>query len=932
MALETGAKVGSYEILSPIAAGTSESYKATDRRLNRTVTVKLYPPHITENSELKQQIEREMLTVTALKHPHIGAVYEVVHDGAAEYVVTEYLEGETLAERLKRSPMEVDEVLKVAIAIADALDKAHRVGVTHRGLNPSNIILTTGGAKLTDFGLARSKEPSGAPVSASELPTRTTALPAASVPAFAVPYLAPEQLDGSEADARTDLFAFGALLYEMLTGRPAFEGKTTPMLLAEIQTVDPEPVSKLQPATPPALGYLVERCLAKDPKQRVQTARDLLKHLQWISEGGGQEEMPVTAARARKQNRLLWAAAVVVVLLTAGLGPLAYRYFGGTPATGEVRFVISSMTGTATGGSATPVAVSPDGRWIVAGRTTGSNSGLWVLPIGSVNPKLILEGNTAFSLFWSPDSRSFGFFDDGKLKTSDVSGAPPQTVSDAPFPIGGGTWSKDGVILFSSEGVLHRVQAAGGQPTRITTLNSSLQETEHRDPRFLPDGFHYLYWSVSTQPSNSAVYVGSIDSKESIRLFASESPAIYAAPGYLLFNRANAVFAQPFDANALKFTGQPVRLSDAALRPAGAATQLGPNETKPANIAVSENGVLVYRSAATASNPGQQPGPGLVLTWFDRLSQRTERVGTAGLYAGVDLAPDGKRFAVHLHEGEGGDSWFFDSGRMQRLTFNTVQDNAMPVWSHDGTRIAFGSRRNGKWGLYVKAADGTGPEELILESDLQKMPMSWSPDGKLLVYWVNDPKTRSDVWMVPVQGDHKSVALLQTPADETLPQVSPDGKWMAYQSDETGMSQIYIRPFPEGSGNKSQVSTDGGRWPRWRGDGKELFFDLSPNIMAADIRITGSSVQPGVPHVLLPRFGGFNGLNIGAHPGAYHRYAVTADGQRFLIPQPTGATVLTGGLAGTLTNVVDQASGGAAVSNAESINVVLNWTLALKRK
>jgi len=305
-----------------------------------------------------------------------------------------------------------------------------------------------------------------------------------------------------------------------------------------------------------------------------------------------------------------------------------------------------------------------------------------------------------------------------------------------------------------------------------------------------------------------------------------------------------------------------------------------------------------------------------------------ERVATPGPYAGIDVAPDGKRFAVHQHEGEGGDSWFFDSGRMQRLTFNTAQDNAMPVWSHEGTRIAFGSRRNGKWGLYVKAADGTGPEELILESDLPKMPMSWSPDGKLLVYWVIDPKTRGDVWMVPVQGDHKPVALLQTPADESYAQVSPDGKWMAYQSDETGTNQIYIRPFPEGSGNKSQVSTDGGTWPRWRGDGKELFFYLPPNMIAADIRLTGSSVQPGVPHVLFAT----RNPNLAAHSTAYFRYAVTADGQRFLFAQPAGVFNATGGLAGTLAANADQNAGGAAIANAGSINVVLNWTRSLKRK
>jgi eukaryotic-like serine/threonine-protein kinase len=487
------------------------------------------------------------------------------------------------------------------------------------------------------------------------------------------------------------------------------------------------------------------------------------------------------------------------------------------------------------------------------------------------------------------------------------------------------------VIVFSSGGVLHKVQAAGGQPAQISSLDPSLQETEHLAPYFLPDGVHYLYVALSSQPTKSAVYVGSIDSQERTRLFASESPAMYAAPGYLLFNRGNAVFAQPFDPGARKFTGEPIRLSDAAPRLGGAlsGTTLSPNENKMANIAVSQTGVLAFRSASTVTSGQPQATAGMTLVWFNR-SGGLGSVGPPASYAGVDLAPDGKRFAVHQHEGDGGDSWFFDSDRMQRLTFNTAQDNSMPVWSHDATRIAFGSKRNGKWGVYVKASDGTGEEELIVESELTTMPMSWSPDGKLLVYWVNDPKTRGDLWMVPVSGDRKPVALLQTPADESLAQVSPDGKWIAYQSDETGMNQIYVSPFPSGSGNKSQISTEGGVWPRWRGDGKELFFNLAPNIMAADIRISGQSVQPGVPQVVFPH--GNPSFTV-QHGAAYHRYAVTADGQRFLMPQPAVNPLAGGGgLAATLAANVDGATTGAVLASVGSINVVLNWTKGLKTK
>jgi hypothetical protein len=697
VSLEPGSRLGHYEIVEPVPGAVSESYKAADTRSRRTVTVKAYPPHFWDNAGAKQQLEREIQTVAALKHPQISAPTEIVHEAGVDYLVAEYVEGETLADRLKHGPLEVEEALTIAVAIADALDKAHRQGVVHRGLNPSTIVLSAGGAKLIDFGFAKVNEPSSAPLPVSALSARTTRAiaPSVTAPAFAAPYLAPEQIAGTNADDGTDIFAFGAVLYEMLTGRPAFEGKTSPILAAAIQTVDPEPVSKLRPETPPALDYAVRRCLAKDPKQRFRTARDLTRHLQWIAEGGDRMgSAAINATGSGKRNRLFVAAAGALVLLAGTLALSSYRYFAVRAEPPEARYVISSMSDTATAAGGSPVTVSPDGRWITGARLVSTSGGIYALPLGAVTPKVLLDGHIAWAFFWAPDSKAFGFFEDGKLKTSDVSGAPPQTISDAPFPIGGGTWGSRGVIVFASGGVLYKVQAAGGQPAPLTTLDAALQESEHLAPYFLPDGIHYLYLSLSTQESGSAVYVGSIDSKERTRLFASESPALYAAPGYLLFNRATAVFAQPFDARALKLTGEPVRLSDAALR-LGAGNNLSPNETKLANVAVSQTGVLAYRSVSSAA-PGQTQTPtGLRLVWFDR-SGGGVGVGTPGSYAGIDLAPDGKRFAVHQHEGDGGDSWFFDSERMQRLTFNTAQDNAMPIWSRDGTKIAFGSRRN-RW-------------------------------------------------------------------------------------------------------------------------------------------------------------------------------------------------------------------------------------------
>jgi Tol biopolymer transport system component len=531
-----------------------------------------------------------------------------------------------------------------------------------------------------------------------------------------------------------------------------------------------------------------------------------------------------------------------------------------------------------------------------------------------VTPQVLIPDNVVSQAFWSPDSRTIAFFEDNKLKKADVAGGPAQTICETPAPIGGGTWNSDGVILFASAGAIHRVVAAGGQPTKMTEPDPSRQESEHLAPFFLPDGRHFGFLSVSTQQGGSAIYVGSLDSKEHTRLFASESRALYAEPGYLLFNRANTVFAQPFDANKLALTGEPIRVADGV-----PMYTVGPNTSGNLNrgaiFAVSQTGVLIHRSGAAASTTGQV-GEQRSLVWIDRTGARVGQVETQATYVGIDVSPDGKRFVVHRHENSGGDNWVFDiaQNRMQRLTFDATQDNQAPVWSPDGARIAFASRRNNKWGLYLKSADGTGAEELITESDVPKAPMSWSPDGKLLVY--SQTGNAADAWVVPLTGDKKPFPVLQSPANENFPQVSPDGKWLAYQSNETGRAEIYVKQFPEGPG-KWQVSTDGGNFPRWGSGGKELYFVVAPNIVAAEIRVVGSSIQPSVPKVL---------FSLGADPSAnithlpYHRFAVSADGQRFLVSQPGGAgPVVSGGLADAIAGLADRGGNPAAGGGAATV-------------
>jgi len=905
---------------SPIGDDSEQRYKASDTRLNRIVALKVLPPGFSEYPGIKERLERDSRTISSLNHPQICALVDVVHqDPATDFLVSEYVEGETLAERLVRGPLELQEALKLSIAMADVLDKAHRQGVTHGGLNPSVVLLTSGGPKLLDFGVTSLQQSTSIALS-SMLTTRTSISALSAVPTLAAPYLAPEQFAGLEVDARTDIFSFGAILYEMLTGRPAFQEKTQALLIAAVQSVDPEPVSKIQPMAPPALDHVVKRCLCKEPRQRLQTAWDLLLQLQWIAEGGSQIGVPVPiVAHRQKRDWAIWGGVAAASLLALGLAPTAVSSFRASPDPTLVRFTVSNM-----GAGQVPLSISPNGRWITNSRG-GTNRGVDGLLLGSVRAQVLVEDSVITQPFWSPDSRFIAFFEGGKLKRGDVSGGPSQIICDTPTPIGGGTWNSDGVILFSGAGVIQRVLAAGGQPTPITELDEASKESEHLAPFFLPDGRHYLFLAVAGQ---SGIYVGSLDSKDRKRLLTAESRPLYAAPGYLLFNRGSTVFAQPFDANTQELSGEPVRVADGVpnwVQGQGVSASL----TRTASYAVSQAGVLAYRTGGAAANAVGSSDEQRSLVWTDRNGTRIGQVGNNGTYGGIDLSPDGKRFAVHRHEGSGGDSWSFDlaQGRMQRLTFDTTQDNSSPLWSPDGTRIAFASLRANKWGLYAKSADGTGTEELIVESEAPKAPMSWSPDGKLLVYW--QLGGAGDIWYVPVTGDKKPIPILQTAFAEVFPQVSPDGKWLAYQSNETGRPEIYLRPFPEGPG-KWQVSTDGGLWPRWRRDGKELYFVLAPNMWAAEIQVKGSSPEAGVPEPLFTLSGDpSNAVNPHVQ---YHRFAVTANGDRFLMSQPSGGATTSGGLADAVAAAADGGGTSLVGISPNGVTVVVNWPQMLKKK
>jgi serine/threonine protein kinase len=883
-----GQQIGPYLLSSRIGAGgMGVVYKARDTRLDRTVAIKVLPAD-SGSTHARERFEREARTVAALNHPHICTLHDTGHHEGIDFLVMEHLDGETLAARLGRGPLPLERALSIAVQIASALDAAHRAGIVHRDLKPGNVMLTRTGAKLLDFGLAKAtaamlgRDPTRA-ASASDLTIPGTIL-------GTVQYMAPEQIEGKEADTRTDIFAFGAMLYEMVAGRKAFDGGSEASVMAAILERDPPPLSSVQPLAPPIVDRIVSTCLAKDSDDRWQTARDLLRELTWVRDGDTAYGQTTPQQSDRRRRVVL---PVVAALATAALSMFAI-YVVRRPAPEpppRVMFSVYPPDGTRFPRGTADMALSPDGsRLVFAALSADGNTRLWVRRLDSSTARPLDGTEGATYPFWSPDSRSIAFFAQGKLKRIAEAGGSPQFLCDA-ASIRGGTWNNLGTILIGGfNGPIQRVAETGGTLSPVTSIDQARKERSHVWPVFLPDGRRFVYLARSDERERMAIYQGSLDSREVRLVLAADSNVGVAGP-YLMSLSNGSLVAHAYDPDRATVVGEPVTIAD--------HIALDTPLRSGSPFTVSSGTVLAYRSASPDSH----------LVWFDRTGKEIGGFRTPGDYHHPWLSPDEKRVAIERTDPATGQHtiWILDLAR--QTTSRLVADAAgshEPVWSPDGSRVAFNSNRAGGFGdLYWTQADGGSADELILQSidRVMQIPTDWSVDGRFIVYEINRASAKNDLYVLPVSPRQppQPQPFLETPANETQGQFSPDARWIAYTSNESGAYEVYVRRFP-GAGSKWQVSTSGGAQPRWRRDGKELFY-LAPDgkLMASDVKAVDTSFETGPPRAL------FNTGITASFINRRNQYVVTRDGQRFLV------------------NI------SAEDENSAPITVVLNWQAPLKK-
>jgi len=891
MSLAAGTRLGPYEVVASVGAGgMGEVYRAKDTRLERTVAIKVLPEGVSSTPEQRQRFEREARTISQLSHPHICAVYDVGREGDTEYLVMEYLEGEVLSDRLLQGALPFEQVLRYGIQIADALDRAHRHGIVHRDLKPANIMLTRSGVKLLDFGLAKTAAPhiglGSAANGQTSLPTRADLTREGTI-LGTVQYMAPEQLEGKEADARSDIFALGTVLYEMVTGRKAFAAGSQASLITSIMSAEPTRLSSVQPTIPPLLDRLIHTCLAKDRDDRIQTAHDVLLQLRWAAEGSQVGTAPPVTARRKNRERLAWMVAAAAVAAAVWLGLSQGR---SVPATEQPARVLRSTILLPERVGLNSAVLSPDGSRIVFSGTDASGKAqLWLRALDADSATRVAGTEGGVLPFWSPDGRYIGFFADKKLKRIEASGGAPLALHEVDGV--GGAWAPDGDILFTApSGPVLRLPAGGGKATPVTTVDAARGETAHRYPFVLPDGRHFLYLAVNLAGSPDApanqIWVGSLDGAPARPLLSANFNAQYA-DGYLLFVRGGdqggSLLAQPFDPVRRETSGAPVTVAQhVALY--GDFLGLG-------SFSVATSGALLFDASRLLTR----------LEWYDRTGKPAGTFGEPALRYFPRISPDGSRIAFDVYDPgtQTTQVWIGDVKRGVETRLTSVPgSNAGAVWSPDGSRVAFQSNRKHQADVYVRRADGTGADEPVTDEDGQKIPMDWSADGRFLTIFDREPAGGRLVGIsaIPLAGDRKPLAVVPRFTDNIGGvRLSPDGRWLVYDTTESGRTEVYVTPFPSGQG-RTQVSNNGGVNAKWSRNGREVVYTaFDRRVMSVAVDTTsGFRAATPVPLFQLPEGAGFG-------------WDVSADGERFLLNVPV------------------------LKSSSVPLNLVLNWASALPR-